>query len=200
LDNISGNVTSLRMRAKMEERIPVFDEEEAELAGLMRAAITGDEQAYAEFLHRTAALVCGFCRNRMGQGGIDPEDIMQETLLAIHIKRHTWRHDSPIMPWVFGIARFKLTDAFRRRGRRREVEIAEIAETVAAPETEAASCHEIGRALETLSAGQKAVVSSISVEGRSIGETAVKLGMTETAVRVAFHRGLTAISRRFGRH
>jgi RNA polymerase sigma-70 factor (ECF subfamily) len=43
------------------------------------------------------------------------------------------------------------------------------------------------------------VVSAISVEGHSIGETAARLGMSETAVRVALHRGLAAIARKFGR-
>jgi RNA polymerase sigma-70 factor, ECF subfamily len=178
----------------------VSGKDEAELARLMQAAIRGDEQAYADFLRRTAALIRGFCRNRIVQGGIDPEDIVQETLLAIHTKRHTWRQNDPIMPWVYAIARFKLTDAFRRRGRRIEIEISEIEHTVAAPETELALGHEIGRALSTLSAGQNAVVCAISVEGKTIGETAKQLGMTESAVRVALHRGLAALDRRFGRH
>jgi RNA polymerase sigma-70 factor (ECF subfamily) len=69
-----------------------------------------------------------------------------------------------------------------------------------APEPEqAASEREIGRALDALAPGQRAVVAAISVEGSSIGETARKLGMTEVAVRVALHRGLAAIAKRFGR-
>ncbi len=125
---------------------------------------------------------------------------MQETLLAVHTKRHTWRQDSPISPWLYGIARYKLVDAFRRRGRVIEVEIDEVAETIAVPETEGASDREIERVLSGLPDGQKAVVSSISVDGRSIQETASKLGMKETAVRVALHRGLTTIARRFGQN
>ena len=35
-------------------------------------------------------------------------------------------------------------------------------------------------------------------EGRSIGETATKFGISETAVRVSLHRGLAAIAKRFG--
>ena len=173
--------------------------QEAELARLMRAAIAGDERAYELFLQRTAALLRGFCRSRIVHGGIDAEDIVQEALLAVHMKRHTWRLESPISPWLYGIARYKLVDAFRRRGRVIEVEIGEIAETIAVDEPETASEHEIERVLEALPAGQKAVVSSISVDGRSIGETAERLGMKETAVRVALHRGLAAIARRFGR-
>ncbi|TGR72786.1 sigma-70 family RNA polymerase sigma factor, partial [Mesorhizobium sp. M1C.F.Ca.ET.189.01.1.1] len=95
-----------------------------------------------------------------------------------------------VLPWVYAIARFKLIDAFRRRGRRIEVEIDEIAETFAEPETETVSERDINRALEGLPPTQRSVVSSISVEGHSIGETAAKLGVSETAVRVSLHRGL----------
>lgn len=177
----------------------VTGKDEAELSGLFRAAIAGDERAYADFLHRIAALIRGFVRRKIVQGGVDPEDVVQETLLAIHVKRHTWREDAPVLPWVYAIARFKLIDAFRRRGRRIEVEIDEIAETFAEPEAETVSDRDINRALDGLPPAQRSVVSSISVDGHSIGETAVKLGISETAVRVSLHRGLTAIAKRFGR-
>jgi RNA polymerase sigma-70 factor, ECF subfamily len=121
--------------------------DEPELAGFLRAAIAGDERAYTEFLRRAACLVRGFARRKVAQGAIDPEDIVQETLLAIHMKRHTWRNDAPITPWLYAIARYKLIDAFRRRGRRVEVEIGEIPETFAEPEPETVSDREIGRAL-----------------------------------------------------
>jgi RNA polymerase sigma-70 factor (ECF subfamily) len=177
----------------------VTGKDEAELSRLLRAAIAGDERAYADFLHRIAALVRGFVRRKIVQGGVDPEDVVQETLLAIHVKRHTWRPDAPVLPWVYAIARFKLIDAFRRRGRRIEVEIDEIAETFAEPETETVSERDVNRALEGLPPAQRSVVSSISVDGQSIGETAAKLGISETAVRVSLHRGLAAIAKRFGR-
>ncbi|MDX8455494.1 sigma-70 family RNA polymerase sigma factor [Mesorhizobium sp. VK9D] len=172
--------------------------DEAELSRLLKAAIAGDERAYADFLHRIAAVVRGFVRRKIVQGGVDPEDVVQETLLAIHVKRHTWRPDAPVLPWVYAIARFKLIDAFRRRGRRIEVEIDEIAETFAEPEAETVSDRDINRALDGLPPAQRSVVSSISVDGHSIGETATKLGISETAVRVSLHRGLAAIAKRFG--
>jgi RNA polymerase sigma-70 factor (ECF subfamily) len=81
-----------------------------------------------------------------------------------------------------------------------EIEIGEIAQTFAEPEPETVSDREIGRVLETLAPGQRSVVAAVSVDGLSISETAKSLGMTETAVRVALHRGLTAIAQRFGRH
>lgn len=174
--------------------------DESELARLLRAAIEGDEKAYAEFLRDVARLVRGFARRNIAHGGIDPEDIVQETLLAVHMKRHTWLCDSPVKPWLYAIARYKLVDAFRRRGRRAEVEIDEIAETFAEPEPEIVRDWEIDRALSTLAPGQRTVVSAVSVQGRSISETAKSLGMSETAVRVALHRGLAAIARRMGRN
>lgn len=174
--------------------------DEAELARLLRAAISGDEKAYGEFLQQAACLVRAFARRKIVQGGIDPEDVVQETLLAIHLKRHTWRLDAPVMPWLHAIAKYKLIDAFRHRGRRVEIEIGEIADTLAEPASETASNREIGHALATLAPGQRSVVAAISVDGRSISETAKWLGMSETAVRVAFHRGITAITQQFGRN
>lgn len=172
---------------------------ETELSRLMRAARAGDEKAYGDFLHRAVPLVRAFAHRKIRHGGVDPEDIVQETLLALHVKRHTWRQDAPIMPWLYAIANYKLIDAFRRRGRRMEIEIGEIADTFAAPERETVSDRDIDRALATLAPGQRSVVVAVSVEGRSIPEAAQWLGMTETAVRVALHRGLAAIANRIGR-
>src|SRR5438128_11682744 len=100
----------------------------------MRAAIAGDEKAYADFLHRIAALVRGFVRRKIVQGGGDPEEVVQGTLLAIHVKRHTLRQDEPVLPWIYAIARFKLIDAFRRRSGRIENDVDDIGDTINAQE------------------------------------------------------------------
>jgi len=174
-------------------------EEDDELAGLLRAAIAGDERAYARFLERVAALVRAYARRRISHGGVDPEDIVQETLLAIHLKRQTWMPEAAVMPWVYAIARFKLIDAFRRRGRHVEIDIDDIAETHGEAAADRVIDRDIDRALDSLAPGQRSVVAAISVEGRSIEETARQFGMNEPAVRVALHRGLAAIAKRFGR-
>lgn len=170
---------------------------EAELARQLRRAIGGDEKAYAAFLTGVAGLVRAMARRRIDHG-VDPEDVVQETLLAIHLKRHTWRQDGAVLPWVFAIARYKLVDAFRRRGRMIEVDIADFAETLAEPQQETASQRDVQRALDRLPPVQQRVVTSISVDGFSIAETAQSLGMQETAVRVALHRGLAAIAKGTG--
>lgn len=173
---------------------------EQHLADLMRAALGGSEAAYVTFLKEVTVLLRGFVRHKVGAGGqADAEDVLQEVLLALHLKRHTWRTSEPILPFVYAIARYKIIDAYRRRGRRVEVDIGEMEDVLAAPEEETASARDIARALSSLPAGQRAVVTAISVDGHSIRETAERLTMQETAVRVALHRGLAAIAAKFGR-
>lgn len=177
-------------------------EEEREMAELMRAALHGDERAYADFLRRAAQLVRGSVARRLRPvwpSGV--EDVVQETLLAVHLKRQTWRVDAPVLPWLAAIARYKAIDACRRRGVRIEIPIEDFAEVLAGPDTAAAAedTQHIEVAVKTLSGGQQRVVRAIALEGRSIKETAAALDMKEGAVRVAFHRGLGAIAQRFGR-
>ena len=175
-------------------------DQEARLAELLRRSNAGDEASYSVFLGEVARAVRVTISGRLGgRSPVEAEDIVQETLLAIHLKRHTWQEDRPVGPWIHAIARYKLVDAFRRKGNRIEVDIADFEDVLPAEENEGVSEREIGRALDSLSAGQRKVVASISVEGRSIAETATMLGMKETAVRVALHRGLAAISARFGK-
>ena len=177
-------------------------EDEAKVAGLMTAAIRGDEAAYAEFLRLAAELVRGLARRKLATDRVvGPEDIVQEVLLAIHTKRHTWRPHEPILPWVFTIARYKIIDVYRRNGQRVFLDVDDFEEHLAAPEPDDPSVggREVEAALEVLSEGQRRVVQSIAVDGRSISETAAAFAMKETAVRVAFHRGLAALAARFGR-
>ncbi|GGA39181.1 sigma-70 family RNA polymerase sigma factor [Pelagibacterium lentulum] len=171
-----------------------------ELSDLMRAVLAGDDSGYAQLLNDIACVVRAIAQRKIGPGaGLEPEDIVQETLLAIHLKRHTWRPDQPIGPWIYAIARYKIIDAYRRRGRRIELDISDFADTLAEQEKEIVMARDIQRALDCLSDGQRQVVSAISVDGASISDTAKRLGMKETAVRVSLHRGLAAIAAKFGK-
>ena len=170
-----------------------------DLALLFRTALMGDEKAYEAFLQQAACLIRAWARRRTF-GGIDPEDIVQEALLAVHVKRRTWRTDGPVTPWLYAIARHKLVDALRRQDRHPQVEISLVENQLAIEETQTVRNWEIGRALDALTPGQRSVIKAISIEGCTINEAATNLDMNETAVRVALHRGLAAIARRFGRN
>jgi len=173
---------------------------EDEWTGLMRAALKGDEGAYQRLLKGIAPVLRALSRRglaRAGQAVDQAEDIVQEILLAVHLKRHTWDADAPFAPWLFAIARNKLIDALRRRGRRIFVDIDDFAETLAdEPVAEAPSTREVATQLASLPARQRDVLQSIAVDSSSIKDTAQKLAMSEGAVRVALHRGLASLTAR----
>jgi RNA polymerase sigma-70 factor (ECF subfamily) len=167
-------------------------------AELMRKGLAGDQAAYHRLLEAIAPRLRKFAANglaRAGIGNADAEDVVQEILLAIHLKRQTWMQDQPFLPWLNAIARHKLIDVMRRRGRRGEVPIEGLIEILPdeppAPET---SHSEMNKLVSRLDGRQQSVVSSISLDGNSIKDTAAKLGMSEGAVRVAFHRGLKKLA------
>ncbi|HEV7406851.1 MAG TPA: sigma-70 family RNA polymerase sigma factor, partial [Bradyrhizobium sp.] len=108
-----------------------------------------------------------------------------------------WDVSAPFAPWLFAIARNKLIDALRRRGRRVFVNIDDFAETIAGePAAETAPAGEVAAQLQSLPARQRDVVQSIAVESASIKDTARKFAMSEGAVRVALHRGLASLTAR----
>jgi RNA polymerase sigma-70 factor, ECF subfamily len=171
---------------------------ESEWASLLRAANAGDAVAYRSFLRLMPPVLRKIVRRslaRVRATDIDPEDIVQEILLAIHLKRQTWIETAPLAPWLFTIARHKTIDALRRRGRRIEIPVDDFADTLASePEEPSIASANVDRHLSGLPEGQRKVVQKIAVDGQSIAETAAALGMTQGAVRVALHRGLTRLS------
>ncbi len=173
---------------------------DSEWSALLRAANAGDAPAYRRFLQQLAPVLRSFVRRmllRATAPEADAEDIVQEILLAIHTKRNTWIESAPVAPWLFTIARHKTIDALRRRGRRIDVPIDDVAETLAADEDEPNLIGlYIDRNLETLPSGQRKVVEAIAVSGASIAEAAERLSMSRGAVRVALHRGLASLAAR----
>jgi RNA polymerase sigma-70 factor (ECF subfamily) len=169
-----------------------------EWSGLMRSAIAGDQAAYQRLLRSVTPVLRAAARRGLARAGqpIDQsEDIVQDILLAVHLKRHTWDAGAPFAPWLFAIARNKLIDALRRRGRRVFVNVDDFAETIASPEpAETLPAGEIAAHLDALPQRQREVLRSIAIDSASIKATAAKLSMTEGAVRVALHRGLARLA------
>jgi RNA polymerase sigma factor (sigma-70 family) len=165
----------------------------------MRAATRGDAGAYRNLLHELAPLLRGIASRGFSRYGLDTEDVedvVQETLLAVHLKRQTWDESKPLLPWVRAIAHNKLIDNLRRRGRRVHVPVDDISETLAA-ETQPDTMKGVDaeRILARLKGRERVIVLAISVEGASARQVAERLGMTEGAVRVALHRALQSLAR-----
>jgi RNA polymerase sigma-70 factor (ECF subfamily) len=164
----------------------------------MRSAINGDTQAYHRFLSAVAPHLRAMARRRCEQFGAsvsEAEDVVQEVLLAIHLKRGTWDPARPIGPWLSTIVRNKLIDSLRRRGRRIDIPIDDVVATLEAEDqTGNLERFDAERMLERLRYPQRDIVRSISMEGNGVRETAAMLKMTEGAVRVALHRALKSLA------
>jgi RNA polymerase sigma-70 factor (ECF subfamily) len=171
---------------------------EEQWAAWLREAIAGDAAVYHTFLSAVAPHVRAMALRRCDQLGAarsEAEDVTQEVLLAIHLKRGTWDPKRPLGPWLSTLVRNKMIDSLRRRGRRVVVPIEDVIDTLEVEEAgEVTDKLDVERALRLLKDPQLSIVRSISLEGAGVRETAERLGMSEGAVRVALHRALKALA------
>lgn len=169
-----------------------------DLNQLMRAALMGDAPSYRRALTLLAALLRAPVRAglaRYGRGPESVEDIVQETLLAIHLKRATWDTSLPVEPWARAIAKYKMIDFLRRKGERRHLDISDFAETLPEPAAESAETALASRlAIARLPSRDRDIVESMAINGASARETGERLGLSEGAVRVALHRALKSLA------
>ncbi|HXC58996.1 MAG TPA: sigma-70 family RNA polymerase sigma factor [Steroidobacteraceae bacterium] len=177
-------------------------ERELQWAGWMRAATAGDEGAYRRLLDSLAGHLRRMVRHRLariGHGDLEVEDIVQETLLAIHLKRHTWRPSEPVSPWVAAISRNKTIDVLRRRGRRAELPLDDTEESellIVDAEAEGVN-QDLERVLGSLDERSRRIVQLVSIEGHSSRTAAERVGISEGALRVALHRSLKMLAVRW---
>ncbi len=171
---------------------------EADWSAWMRAARDGDAVAYRRFLAATAPHIRAMARARcrsLGAPEVEAEDVVQDVLLAIHLKRGSWDETQPIGPWIAAIVRHKLIDILRRRGHRVSVPIEDVMDSLPAPDPGPnLAARDLDVVLASLKARQREIVRAISIDGDSVGETAHRLRMTEGAVRVALHRALKGLA------
>ena len=162
---------------------------------LLRSANGGDNRAYAAFLKQVTPVLRGLVRAKGGSLGVTAcEDIVQEVLLGIHLKRHTWRTDAPVRPWLYAIARHKVIDAFRGRGHRIDLPIEDFADSLASdPGRDPTEAADMAKLIGMLDGRQAEIIRRIGLDGESASEAGQALGMTDGAVRVALHRALKAL-------
>ena len=124
----------------------------------------------------------------------EKDDIAQDILFAVHQKRHTWRTDQPILPWVRAISRYRTIDHLRRLGRQKTTPIDEQGEDITAYLADPSDAIDLANMVKRLQGQTGKVTHAIGIEGKDIETTAIELGMTENAVRIAFHRGLKKLN------
>ena len=170
---------------------------EERLRNLLVLGLGGDEPAYHAFLQELSAHLRAFLRKRLVRLPDEVEDLVQESLLAIHNQRHTYDAGQPLTAWIHAIAKYKLIDLLRRRARRDLLTdpLDDEFGLASAADTEAADARrDLGKLLEQLPERQRLPIVHTKLEGLSVAETARLTGMSESAVKVGVHRGLKALA------
>lgn len=185
-----------RERQGNESSKAAADARERRLHDLLVEAQAGDGAAYTQFLTELAASLRAFLRRRMARLPDDIEDVVQEVLLAVHAKRHTYKPDQPLTAWVYGIARYKLVDFLR--GRRLDVKLDSIDDIdeflLAAEQVPHGTKRDLDKLLNQLPEKQRRPIVHMKLDGLSVVETAKLTGLSESAVKVGVHRGLKALT------
>lgn len=166
--------------------------DEASLARLMAMSQSGDRQAYAALLNACQLWLRGYFARRIAPSQLD--DLVQETLMALHNKRASWDATRPFLSWLAAIARYRWVDHLRRLYRAAECELGS---DFAAHDDEPAIAARItlDRLLTALPDPQASVITLVKIQGRSIAEASAATGQSESLVKVNIHRGLKKLAR-----
>ena len=173
---------------------------ESDLRALMLASRKGDAVAYRSLLEKLSAQLRGYFKarlNRLNRGAVEAEDLVQETLLAVHTRSHTYDPSRLFTPWVYAIAHYKLVDYLRRTKTASKDMPLDETEELNAPDDcgQIESNLDLDRLLTELSPKQRQAIQYVKLKGLSVSDAATRCGMSESAVKVSIHRGLKALAR-----
>jgi RNA polymerase sigma-70 factor (ECF subfamily) len=175
--------------------------EDQQLAGLFLKGVEGDAAAYREFLLRVRGVLHAYVSRqllRMRLSEADADDIVQEALIAINNKRHTYDGVAPIVAWAVAIARYKLIDSLRIASRLEDIRSFEAIDTVVDEEDRAAALITVRRTLALLPDRFRIPIELMKIDGFSASEVAHRTGTSEVSVRVSVHRGLSKLAQLCG--
>jgi RNA polymerase sigma-70 factor (ECF subfamily) len=121
------------------------------------------------------------------------QDAAQDTLIAIHLKRHTFDPSRPFEAWLRAIARYKWIDRLRALER---------APSEALPDDIGVEDHEravvsatvLEQLLRRLKPAQSQVIRLVKIQGYSVEEAAAHTGQSISLVKVNIHRGLARLA------
>jgi RNA polymerase sigma-70 factor (ECF subfamily) len=164
----------------------------------MARAQAGDRAAYNQLLKAMVPAIRALVCRKIGDEVL-VEDVIQDTLLAIHRVRHTYDPQRPILPWVAAIASARTIDALRQHGRRQEVQDDEALQQRPAESAEVSAETDIlSGYLDTLPLRQREIVESVHLREQSLAQAAAETNQSLSAVKSLLHRAMVNL-RKYGR-
>ena len=170
--------------------------DEDRLRQLMVGGLDGNAADHIALLRLLVPLLRGFYRRRANGADHDIEDLVQETLIAVHTRRATYDRDRVFTAWLFAIARYKMIDHFRCTRRLQPIDGLEDVLVSDGFEDASGARLDIDELLDTLPAKQARMIRATRIEGLSIAEAAAADGIGESDAKVSVHRGLKALMTR----
>jgi RNA polymerase sigma-70 factor (ECF subfamily) len=160
---------------------------------LMASAQAGNEPDYRQLLTELTEVIHSFLCSRFGHHNLT-EDCVQETLIAIHMARHTYDQSRQFRPWLFAIVRHKAIDTLRKHRAQQKVttqyEQDQDILSQASYQNEAESEIMKGSLLASLPVEHREVLVLTKIIGLSVVEVAEKLAISESLVKVRVHRAI----------
>lgn len=165
--------------------------DEPSLARLMAMAQAGDKQAYAALLGECQHWLRRYFGRRIAPSQLD--DLVQETLLALHHKLATWDSARAFLPWLAAIARYRWVDHLRLIYRAEETELGD--ELMGVDEEPAIAARiSLERLFAQLPDAQVRAIELVKIEGLSVSEASRACGQSESLIKVNIHRGLKKLT------
>lgn len=166
----------------------MLEKTEENLKKLFLEAQDGNRDSYQLFLKEAGELLERSLRKYISGG--DLEDVVQETLLAIHHARHTYHSSRPLFPWIFAIGKNRAIDHLRKINRKNEIQLMEsdFDVTLESSEELELNMQTLMNGLGQLPEKQKFIVEQMKLKDRSVKDVARELKLSESAVKVAASR------------
>jgi RNA polymerase sigma-70 factor (ECF subfamily) len=164
---------------------------EGDWRGLMIAAQNGHGGAYRRLLDEIGPWLRRYYRRRLPMSVVD--DAVQDAILAVHQKRHTYDGARAFEPWLGAIARYKWIDRLRAL-KRAPLELLGHDAEVDDHETSVVSAAVLDALLANLKPAQSDVIRLVKLQGYSIEEAAQRTGQSVSLVKINIHRGLARLT------
>lgn len=169
---------------------------EEQLKLLMVASLEGDAAAHEALLRALMPLLRSYFRGQLRGFADDVDDLVQETLIAIHHRRISYDRERPFSAWMFSIARYKSIDHFRRTKQYSSIDEIEHLLITDGFEDESSARLDLENLMATLPEKQARAIRDTKILGKSIAETAGGAEISESDVKISVHRGIQTLMRR----